>query len=363
MNDGLCKIISIRLILALSSFLMVACSGPGYYLQAAAGQWKLNQAKQEISELATDPATPAALMEQLQTATDIIAFAKDNLDLPAHGSYSSYVDLGRDAVTWNVIATPAYSLKPKRWCFLIAGCFPYRGFFHQESAEKSARKYAQKGWDVHISPATAYSTLGKFNDPLLNTMFMGSDIRLAAYLFHELAHQRVYTKSDGRFNENYASFVETTGVKAWLEAADRNDELQQWLSRQQIGKDFALLIGKYRNKLVALYQSNQTETEMAIQKSRIFEEMRSGYQQLVTGTWDGKDYYANWFAKPINNARLALFDTYDGGQCAFRHLLNEAEGNMIKFNQLAEEQAKLSTRERNLWLNQTCPVVAPATDL
>lgn len=345
------------------SLMAMACSGPGYYFQAASGQWKLSHARQEISELANDPNTSPQLLEQLTTATDIIQFAAGNQDLQANGSYSSYVDLKRDAVTWNVVAAPPFSLTPKKWCFLVAGCFPYRGFFKQDKAVKSSQKFIKRGWDVYISPATAYSTLGKFNDPLLNTMFKGSDVRLAAYLFHELAHQRVYIKDDGRFNENYASFMEAAGVTAWLEANKQAEVLARWLHMQQIEKDFSGLIKDYRRKLAHLYQSNRSEPEMARQKSLILSSMQNDYQQMVEQRWNDKNYYATWFEKPVNNARLALFDTYDGGQCAFGHLLNEAQGNMIKFNQLARERSKLPTRERNIWLNQTCPVVAPATDL
>ncbi len=118
---------------------------------------------------------------------------------------------------WNVVATGEFSLEPKKWCFPVAGCVPYRGFFKQQKARESAARLAGKGMDVIVSPATAYSSLGWFNDPLLSTMFSGSDTRLAAYLFHELAHQRLYIKHDGLFNEGYASFVEETGVRAWLE--------------------------------------------------------------------------------------------------------------------------------------------------
>ena len=353
-----------QLVLLLTASLMVvACSGPGYYLQAASGQWKLSHARQDIRKLANDPDTPAQLLEQLNTATDIIQFAADQLDLPANGSYSSYVDLKRDAVTWNVVAAPAFSLTPKRWCFLVAGCFPYRGFFNQAKAGRSAQKYIRKGWDVYIAPATAYSTLGKFNDPLLSTMFKGSDVQLAAYLFHELAHQRVYIKDDGRFNENYASFVESSGIAAWLEATSQPDALEHWLHMQKIGIDFSQLIDDYRHKLARLYQSDQPESTMVRQKSLLLNALQGDYQKMVENRWKGQDYYATWFNKPVNNARLALFDTYDGGRCAFGLLFEKAQGNMVEFNELVRKHSKLPTQERNKWLNQTCPVVALATDL
>ena len=349
--------------LLMCALVLTACSGPGYYAQAISGQWKLSHARQPIAELTADPKTDAKLIQQLQTATEIIRFAAAELDLPANGSYSSYVDLQRDAVTWNVIATPAYSLTAKKWCFLVAGCFPYRGFFKQSAAQKSAQKYANRGWDVYISPATAYSTLGKFNDPLLSTMFKGSDVRLAAYLFHELAHQRVYAKDDGRFNENYASFVEQVGIAAWLEANNQPSQLQKWQKMQQVEKQFAAFIRPFRQSLIDLYQSELPDAEKGLQKELTFNQLRSDYEKMVTSSWSGRDYYSHWFKSSLNNARLALFDTYDGGQCAFEHLYIEAQGNIMEFNHLAQEQAKLSKYERNKWLNQMCPVVAPATDL
>lgn len=345
------------------SLLLSACSGPGYYAQAISGQWKLSHARQAVKELAADPKTDAELVRQLQTATKVISFAETELDLPANGSYSSYVDLQREAVTWNVIAVPAYSLTPKKWCFLVVGCFPYRGFFKQASAEKSAQRYAERGWDVYVSPATAYSTLGKFNDPLLNTMFTGSDVRLAAYLFHELAHQRVYVKDDGRFNENYASFVETASISIWLKANNQDAELQSWLKMQQVEKEFAAFIKPYRIELLVLYQSEMPDAQKAQQKKVLFEKLKRQYQVMVEASWQGQDYYSRWFNSPLNNARLALFDTYDGSQCAFGHLYSMAGGNMMEFNRMAKEQAKLKKQERDQWLNQVCPVVAPATDL
>lgn len=354
---------NLHIYLLFFSLLLSACSGPGYYLQAISGQWKLSHARQPIEQLTADPNTDAELLQRLQTATRIINFAQSQLDLPANGSYTSYVDLQRDAVTWNVIATPAYSLTPKKWCFLVAGCFPYRGFFKQASAKKSAQKYIDRGWDVYVSPATAYSTLGKFNDPLLNTMFKGSDVKLAAYLFHELAHQRVYVKDDGRFNENYASFVETASISIWLQANQQQDELEKWLKMQQIEKQFSAFIKPFRDELMVLYNSAKTDAQKTREKAIIFEQLKSEYQKIVAQAWQGQNYYSRWFSTPLNNARLALFDTYDGSQCAFGHLYNKAGGNMMEFNRMAMEQAKLNKRERDQWLNQVCPVVAPATIL
>ncbi|MDH4018116.1 MAG: aminopeptidase [Xanthomonadales bacterium] len=350
----------LRLLLVLC---LTACSGPSYYLQAMSGQNKLMKSRQDIQSLLDDPATPEELAGHLKTAEQIKEFAQDELDLPLDGSYSSYVEVEGEALVWNVVATGEFSLQPKKWCFLVAGCVPYRGFFAKQKARKSADRLSQKGMDVIVSPAAAYSSLGWFNDPLLSTMFSDSDSRLAAYLFHELAHQRLYNKNDGLFNEGYANFVEQAGVRSWLEFKQRPDELKRWQQLQEVSSDFSSLVGKSRTDLYKLYHSNQTETAMRQQKAEIFASLEHDYHKLSNEKWQGKRYYSSWFKEPLNNARLALYNTYEGSHCAFQRLWDQSGGNWQKFHQLAEQKSSLQKDERREWLNQTCPEIAPQTDL
>ena len=349
-----------RLLLVLC---LSACSAPGYYLQAMSGQKKLMQARQDVQTLLNDPGTSAELAGHLETAEEIKAFARDKLDLPVKDSYSSYVEIEGDALLWNVVATREFSLQPKKWCFPVAGCVPYRGFFEQQKALDSAENLRNKGMDVIVSPATAYSSLGWFSDPLLSTMFSGSDTRLAAYLFHELAHQRLYIKNDGLFNEGYASFVEETGVKAWLEFKQQNDELQKWVQLQQVSKAFSSLILKTRGQLAQLYGSDETASTMRQKKTAIFDGLEQNYQGLVDEKWQGTPYYSAWFKEPLNNARLALYNTYEGSRCAFQGLWDESGGDPQRFHQLAEQKSKLAKDERQEWLKQTCPGIAPQANL
>ena len=210
--------------------------------------------------------------------------------------------------------------------------------------------------DVFISPAAAYSSLGWFSDPLLSTMFSASDIRLAAYLFHELAHQRLYVKGDGLFNESYAGFVEQAGIRIWLEAGQRQDDLLQWQLLQGASKDFTDLIGVVRSELADVYNSNKTETIKRQMKADIFRSFTHAYKRLIAEKWQGRRYYANWFEKPVNNARLALYNTYEGSHCAFQRLLDKAEGDLQTFHQLAEQKSRLQKDQRKEWLQQTCDV-------
>ena len=344
-------------------FCLSACSGPSYYLQAMSGQKKLMQSRQDIQSLLDDPATPVELAGQLEAAEQIKAFAQSELGLPVEDSYSSYVEVKGEALVWNVIATREFSLQPKKWCFPVAGCVPYRGFFKQQKAQESANRLSRKGMDVIVSPAAAYSSLGWFNDPLLSTMLSGSDARLAAYLFHELAHQRLYVKNDGLFNEGYASFVEDTGVRFWLEFNQQQDELQKWLQLQDVSKAFSSLVGKTRGQLARLYRSDVPGSVMRRQKAAIFSALKHDYQQLSDKTWQGKRYYSEWFKEPLNNARLALFNTYEGSFCAFEGLWDKSGGDWQKFHQLAEKKSRLAKDDRQAWLKQTCPAIAPGAGL
>lgn len=336
-----------------------ACSGPGYYIQAFSGQWKLMHARQDVQSLLDNPETSPELSADLRTANQIRAFADSTLYLPSNNSYSSYVEVDGEAVVWNVIATEEFSLQPRKWCFPIAGCVPYRGFFKQQKALEFAAGLSTKGMDVYVSPAAAYSTLGWFNDPLLSTMLSGSDIHLAAYLFHELAHQRLYIKGDGQFNEAYASFVEQTGVMAWLESKQRQDEILQWQQLQNASGEFTDLIREVHNELAGLYQSKQAETIKREQKAEIFLGFLSSYERLSVEKWHGRRYYNSWFKDPLNNAKLALYDTYEGSQCAFKGLLNQAEGNLREFHRMAEQKSKLQKNKREQWLKQSCDTFVP----
>jgi predicted aminopeptidase len=343
--------------------LLTACSGPAYYLQAASGQWKLMYSRQDLQSLLNDPATSPELVAQLNTAGQIRLFAEQDLGLPANESYLSYVEVDGDAVVWNVVATEEFSLEAKEWCFPVAGCVPYRGFFKQQKAKDSAARLSRKGMDVIVSPASAYSTLGWFADPLLSTMLSGSDVRLAAYLFHELAHQRLYVKGDGVFNEAYASFVEKEGVDAWLESQQRREDLLNWHQTQSASKDFTTLIINTRTALSLVYISDQPDAVKRDQKAGIFDSLVLSYEQASAEKWSGKRYYDRWFEAPLNNAKLALYSTYESGLCAFQELLDKAENNLHAFHQLAERKSRLQKAERDEWLQQECPSIAPQDNL
>jgi len=180
------------------------CTGISYYAQSLDGHVKLLAARQNVETLIADPSQPRDLRAAMVAARDIRRYASDELALPDNDSYRAYVDTHRDYVTVAVFAAPEFSLAAQSWCFPVFGCVPYRGYFSEKAAVKFAAETREQGLDVYVTGITAYSTLGWFSDPLLNTMFTEDETYLAGLVFHELAHQRFYVRNDTAFNEAFA---------------------------------------------------------------------------------------------------------------------------------------------------------------
>ena len=187
-----------------------------YYTQAARGQMEISRKREPIEDIVASDESPPDLVAQLTVVSEARQFSIDILGLPDNDSYRSYADLERDYVVWNIVAVPEFSLQAKTWCYPIVGCVSYRGYFSQDKAQKKADDLRDDGYDVALGGVAAYSTLGRFSDPILNTMMHWGEADLVAVMFHELAHQVLYIKDDTEFNESFATAVEEIGMQRWL---------------------------------------------------------------------------------------------------------------------------------------------------
>lgn len=333
-------------LLLLAAWPLAGCGTVGYYGQAVAGHFSLMSARVPIEEVIADPATPAAVRERLQVALAAREFAVTELGLPDNGSYTRYVALERSAVVYNVFAAPEFSLQAKTWCFPVAGCVVYRGYFSQQRAAHQAARYAAQGYDTWVGGAAAYSTLGRFEDPLLSTMLYRDDARLAGLLFHELAHQAVYVKDDSAFNEAFATAVEEEGVRRWLDAAGREEEFAAWRQLRERTQAFEGLLAATRARLQDVYSSDRPEADMRAAKAAAFAQLEREYAALKA-SWDGWEGYDRWFEAPLNNARLIPSATYRGLVPAFRILLHQSAGDLPAFYAACRALAELPRAERD----------------
>ncbi len=340
-----------RLILLLLLAVLAGCASPGYYLHAISGQVELLNKRRPVEEVLNDPATAPEIRQQLELVRRLRDFASRELALPDNRSYRTYADLERPFVVWNVIVTPELSLEPKQWCFVFAGCVSYRGYFAHDKAEKFAAGLKQEGHDVYVGGVPAYSTLGWFNDPLLNTFIHRTEADLAGLLFHELAHQVVYVSSDSPFNESFATVVELEGVKRWFERHGTAQQAEAYRQKIRRREQFTALALKHKERLAEIYASNLADAEKRTAKARVFEEMRSDYAALKV-KWNGYTDYDKWFAQDLNNAHLAAIGMYHLRVAAFQKLLARQGGDLTAFYRVVKEMANLPKTERDMSLQK-----------
>lgn len=300
---------------------LCACSNLRYYAQAAHGQGELVAHRRAVSAVLRDPATDPKLAARLQLAQQARRFASQRLGLPDNRSYTSYVDLHRSYVVWNVFAAPPFSVEALPQCFPIAGCVAYRGWFKEADAKVDAARLKGRGDDVWIGGVPAYSTLGWFADPILSSMLSWDDDELDSTIFHELAHQLIYVKDDTAFNESFATFVQTEGLREWRQSRGLPPQDDR---AQAMDDGFTQLVLDLRERLNTLYASGVAESAMVAGKQQEIEAFRTRYAQWRDRTWPNEHGYDAWVAQPINNARLLPFGLYDQWTPAFAILFQRA---------------------------------------
>jgi predicted aminopeptidase len=286
------------------------------------------------------------LKRKLERVLAIREYASRELALPDNPSYRSYTDLGRRFVLWNVFAAPELSLEPRQWCFPVAGCVNYHGYFDEAAARAEASQLGATGDDIHVGGVPAYSTLGYFNDPMLSTVIRYPDTEVARLIFHELAHQVVYVKDDTVFNESFAVAVEEEGIGRWLAAQDDPALTAQFNTSQRYRDGFRTLTTRTRGELVTLYASSASVEEKRAGKAAAFASMRAAYDALKK-EWGGFAAYDGWFAQGPNNASLAAVGLYTQKVPEFHALLAGDSGDLRRFYAHVKRLAGLPKGERD----------------
>ena len=302
--------------------------------------------RKPIARVIADPATSPEVRSQLEAVAQIREFATRRLRLPDNGSYRSYADVGRPYVVWNVVAAPEFSVEPKEWCYPIVGCVAYRGYFVERRARRFADGLRRRGLDVAVDGVAAYSTLGHFDDPILNTMLGWSDVELASIVFHELTHQMIYVPNDADFNEALAVTVEEEGVRRWLLSLGRDRDLERYRAYQERFAKVLALLTRTRDELRALYASGIDRETMRRRKAARYAALNSSYDGLKQ-QWGGHAPFDAWFEGDLNNANLASIATYYDCVPGFQRELEAAGGDLAAFYARVRQLAKMDQRQRD----------------
>ncbi len=331
---------------------LTGCSNLGYYWQSATGHLRVMGAARPVDLWLADAQAPEKLKERLALSQRIRRYAVTQLHLPDNPSYSRYADLQRNAVVWNVVAAPSYSLTLKPSCFPVTGCVGYRGYFDEAQARAESKRLADQGLESGVYPVPAYSTLGWMNwaggDPLLNTFINYPEGELARLIFHELAHQVVYAKDDTTFNESFATAVERLGGQMWLQTQASDTARSEYAQYDGRRNQFRAFTQATRKRLQAIYESNSGE-ERERQKQSAMNEFRHQYARL-RDSWPGDAAryrgYDRWVAE-ANNALFGAQAAYDDLVPGFEALFVREGRDFTRFYDAAKRLAEVPKAERH----------------
>jgi predicted aminopeptidase len=341
-------------LVVMAALLLPGCSTTAYYWQSVSGHLQMMQAARPVSDWLADASAPADLKQRLVLAQRIRAFAVTELQLPDNPSYRRYADLKRPSVVWNVVAAPELSLTLNTWCFPVAGCVGYRGYFAESDARAEAERLRQQGLEVAVYGVPAYSTLGWMNwaggDPLLNTFIRYPEGELARIIFHELSHQVAYAQDDTMFNESFATAVERMGGTRWLALQGSDTARTDYAAYDARRRAFRALTLDTRRELTAIYeqkpgqaQQKQQQQQLAM-KTEAMKRFRERYEALKA-SWGGFAGYDPWVAR-ANNAAFGAQAAYDELVPGFEALFERESRDWRRFYDAVKQLARLPKEER-----------------
>lgn len=310
-----------RLLVLLVVLDLAGCGTARYLSQAAGGQLSLFQRARPLGRVLRDQKTPERLRGLLREVSVIKRFGE------AHGlkptpNYASYVQLDQPAVVWVVSACDPLEFKSKVWSFPVVGDFPYLGWFGLQDARGFAGELQREGLDVDVRGASAYSTLGFFQDPLLSSMVPDGDEalgELANTVLHESVHATLHVPSQTYFNESLASFVadHITPEFLALRRGPRSPELGAYVEGEALGRERVRALHEAYDQLDQIYQSSKTREEKLAEKQRLMAELKERLK----------------LRREPNNAMLVQYRTYDTGAPEFEALAQACGGSWERFMQ------------------------------
>lgn len=316
--------------LILLTALLCGCVDLQYYRQSVQGHLEIVQQTQDIEELLADKGLDPSLAKKLRLILRAREYAKNTLQLSFNDSYSQYADLQRDYVVRNLYAAPEFSIELYTWCYPVIGCANYRGFFDEKMMSALHSELDGQGYDTYVSNVTAYSTLGWFADPVLNTFVTLTDYQLVALVFHELAHQQIYISGDTFFNESFAMAVEQAGIQQFYATDADSEQLRAFQENQQRVATLVNLAVEARTDLARVYELPLSDADKRSRKNDILQNLALQYRQLKESAL-GRGSKGAAPALEFNNARLGAVAAYHKYVPAFLHILENQEGRFTPF--------------------------------
>lgn len=342
------KLAKFSFMIFLVALLLIALIGPtngSYFSQAISGHFRIMCSREPIEKILETNQLDIETQNKLKLVLKVREYATKELGLPKNKSYTVFSEINGKYLGWNVYCAPKFSVESQKWCFPIAGCVVYRGYFSKKKALEFANKMEEKGFDVFVGPFNAYSTLGWYNDPLLSSHLLLDSIHLAGIIIHELAHQKFYISGDSRFNESFAVTVERAGVLRWLKSLGRDEQIIQALKMWDEDDKIASRILKARSQLNEIYNDNLDSISLSYKKDSIFKSLKV---DICNGNCSGiKLPKTNSEDFEFNNAYFVPINIYYSLIPNFKNILDSCGGNFTEFFEKVKEIGKLPLEKRN----------------
>lgn len=339
-------------------FTLTGCHA-GYLIKSAWSQADLLLSREPIEKILNSPEKDRSLspddLKKLKLALEAKAFGERALGLKRNGNYASFVQLDRPYVSYIVSAAARDRLEPHLWSFPIVGAVPYKGYFNPEDAKVEANTLKAKGLDTYVRGATAYSTLGWFDDPVLSSMLRYSDYDLVNLIIHESVHATLYIKSQADFNERLATFIGDFGAELFFKEKEgtQSPTLKAAATERQDDKAFSVFISKEIDRLKEWYPQQPAAAPQfeELKRKRLGEILEAFELELAPKMVNEK--YRDRLRRDLdpsklNNASLLAWKTYVYDLSDFQKAFDKMNRDPIKFLEFAKSLEKSKDPERDL---------------
>lgn len=273
-----------------------------YLWRAGMEETRILASRRPLQDLVADTTLSAERRNQLELVLDARAFAA-SIGFDAAETYTTFADVGRDTLLMVLSASPRHCICPHTWKYPIVGRVPYKGFFDRAMARQAADEFTEKGYDIYLRPASAFSTLGWFEDPLLSTALTRDSVELVALVLHEIAHNSLYVKSATPFNESFAQFAGYRAAERFFR--DRGDTVNanlaaaRWMDEIVLARYYTELVGRLKDFYATRPDSAALDSGRAAIAAWSREQLEGPVGSQLTTFKVGKVP-----ERPINNARL-----------------------------------------------------------
>lgn len=301
------RLLQSKFVVRLFLYLLLIQSTSCYVLKQAYHQADLLSQRRGIKEVIEDTSTGVPIRDKLTFVLDLLDYARQH-DLRVGGSYSHYIDLQQNVITYLVYAARKDSLELKKWWFPVVGTVPYLGYFSREDRDEKAASLRSEGYDVDIGGSIGISFLGWIVDPVYSTTINRTLPDLANVIFHELAHKTYWHAGDSEFNENLAEFVGVYLTKKFFLEKMPLQNLKEYTAKKRDRQIYKKWLAHLKTKLRLLYadRMNFDRQTLLLRKQAIIDAAQNRFKKLTLET-DAYNYVGR---RPWNNASIAGASLY-----------------------------------------------------